>query len=96
MFLTILEKPAPNAIGSVLGYPVTDLYVGPITDTAAHQVAAFGDPQGQVVGIRQDFDFAFSDHAAWAEYERAFRGVGRAATVCRKATAFGILKTAAS
>jgi HK97 family phage major capsid protein len=96
IFLTILERPAANAMGSILGYPVTFLNVAPTADTVSSKVAAFGDPQGQVVGIRQDFSFEYSDHAAWAEYERTFRGVGRAGTITRRAQAFGVLKTAAS
>jgi HK97 family phage major capsid protein len=96
IFLTILERPAPNALGSILGYPVTLVNNAPSTDVVSSPVAAFGDGKGQVVGIRSDFKFEFSDHANWANYERTFRGVGRAGTVTRRSQAFGVLMTAAS
>jgi HK97 family phage major capsid protein len=91
IFLTALEAPSAKAIGSMFGYPITLGAVCPTTNAANAKVAAFGDPNGQVVGIRNDFDVQTSDHHKWDYYQRSFRIVGRAATKIRRATAFAVL-----
>jgi HK97 family phage major capsid protein len=96
LFQTMLETPAPGGIGSILGYPVTLAFVAPNTDGANKQVAAFGDPRSQSVGVRRDFVFESSDHYHWNTLQRAFRGWGRAATINRSATGSAILTTAAA
>jgi HK97 family phage major capsid protein len=96
IFLNALEAPTRGGIGSIYGYPVVMGYILPNTNAANGQVAAFGDPNGYVVGIRQDFDFASSDHFRWNTNERSFRIVGRAAGGIRRAQAFGILTLAAA
>jgi len=96
IFLTALESPTPKGIGSILGYPVTPVNVAPSTDGASQNIAAFGDPQGLVVGVRTDFTFEASDHYLWNTYQRSFRGVGRAGVKGRRATAFTILSTPAA
>ena len=96
IFLTALEAPAAKGIGSILGYPVTMVNVAPSADGASKSIAAFGDPQGLVVGVRTDFSFEASDHYLWNEFSRSFRGVGRAGVKGRKATAFTILSTPAA
>ena len=96
LFLSALEAPAAGAIGTILGYPVILCNVAPSTNSANSAIAAFGDPQGCVVGIRNDFEFASSDHHAWDYYQRSFRGVLRAGVKIRSSSAFAILKTAAS
>jgi HK97 family phage major capsid protein len=98
IFLTAFEAPTVNALGSILGYPVTSAYAAPapIGVQANAKVALFGDPGAQVVGMREDFAFEFSDHFKWANYERSFRGVARAGTTTRKASALGVLTLPAS
>lgn len=96
IFLNALEAPTRGGIGNIYGYPVVMGYVLPNTNAANGQVAAFGDPNGYVVGIRQDFEFASSDHFRWNTNERSFRIVGRAAGGIRRATAFGVLTLAAA
>lgn len=96
IFLTALEAPAPRGIGSILGYPVTPVNVAPSADGASKDIAAFGDPQSLVVGVRTDFSFESSDHYNWNTYQRSFRGVGRAGVKGRLATALSILSTPAA
>jgi HK97 family phage major capsid protein len=95
IFLGALEAPSYGAIGTILGFPVTPVMAAPNTDAAGQLVAAFGDRNGQVVGVRDDFVFESSDHYRWNTLERSFRAYGRAATGCRQANAFAILQTAA-
>jgi HK97 family phage major capsid protein len=95
IFLTALEAPNAGAIGSMFGYPITLGAACPSANTAGSKVAAFGDPNGQVVGIRKGFGFDASDHFRWDYLQRSFRGYGRCATKIRAATAFGIVTTAA-
>jgi HK97 family phage major capsid protein len=94
IFLGSLEAPSYGAIGTILGYPVVPVMAAPNTDGAGQLVAAFGDRNGQVVGVRDDFVFESSDHYRWNTLERSFRAYGRAATGCRQANAFAILQTA--
>ena len=96
IFLTALEAPTYGGIGSILGYPVTPGHALPSTNAAGAKVAAFGDPQGYIAGIRQDIEFASSDHYAFNTDERAFRGTARGAGKIRRADAFAILTTAAA
>ena len=95
IFLGALEAPSYGAIGTILGYPVTPVMAAPNTDGAGQLIAAFGDRNGQVVGVRDDFVFESSDHYRWNTLERSFRAYGRAATGCRQANAFAVLQTAA-
>jgi HK97 family phage major capsid protein len=98
IFLTAFEAPTVNALGSILGYPVTSAYAAPapVGVNVSTKCALFGDPNAMVVGMREDFAFEFSDHYKWANYERSFRGVGRAGVACRKASALAVLTTPAS
>ena len=95
IFLGALEAPSYWAIGTILGFPVVPVMAAPNTDGADKPVAAFGDRNGQVVGVRDDFVFESSDHYRWNTLERSFRAYGRAATGCRQTNAFAILQTAA-
>jgi HK97 family phage major capsid protein len=95
IFQTALEAPTVT-LGSILGAPITPVAAMPSADTASSKVAAYGDPNGFVVGIREDFNFEASDHYKWNALQRSFRGYGRAGVVGRKAGAFGILTNAAS
>lgn len=92
IFQTALEAPAHGAIGTILGYPVVLAFAAPSTNTANTKVFTFGDPNGQVVGVRTDFRFEGSDHHRWNTYERSFRGVGRAGTKIRRSQAFANLR----
>lgn len=91
IFLPANEAPTVGGIGSILGYPVTPAHVCPTTNAATAKVAVFGDPAGQVVGIRTDYAFEASDQHRWNTYERSFRGVGRAGTKIRRALAYAVL-----
>ena len=96
LFLNALEAPTPAGIGSILGYPVHLCHAAPNTDGAGKTVAAFGDPDSLVVGIREDFGFEATDAYRWNTYERSFRGVGRAGVKGRIATGGAVLTTAAN
>jgi HK97 family phage major capsid protein len=94
IFLGALEAPSYGAIGTILGYPVVPVMAAPNVDAPGKAIAAFGDRNGQVVGVRDDFVFESSDHYRWNTLERSFRAYGRAATGCRQTNAFAILQTA--
>ena len=96
IFLTALEAPTTKGMGSILGYPVVPSFAAPTTNTASSKVCVFGDPQGLVVGIGEDFLFEASDHVGFTTFERYFRGITRACTKIRRAAAFAVLSTAAS
>jgi len=96
IFLTATEAPSFGAMGSILGYPVIPSFAAPSANAASAKVAAFGDPNGLVVGVRKDFEFDGSDHAGWTTYSRVFRGVMRAGVRIRRAQAFGVLTLPAS
>lgn len=68
----------------------------PNTNAASSSIAAFGDRNGQVVAVRDDFTFETSDHYRWNTLERSFRAYGRAATATRRIDAFAILQTNAN
>lgn len=78
IFQTFTEVPKPGAIGSILGYPVIPTAIAPSTDGNAQPIAAFGDPEGVAVGIRQDLELATSDDIGFPQNLRAFRTLMRA------------------
>lgn len=96
IFLGALEGPKLNGIGSIMGFPVEQCMAAPYNNAANQPFAAFGDGDGQVVAIRDDFTFEFSDHYRWNTLERSFRAYGRAATGTRRSDAFAILATSAN
>jgi|GEM_PF-1736277 HK97 family phage major capsid protein len=96
IFQTALEAPNYGSIGSLFGYPVTMLMAGPNTDSAGQPVAAFGDPNCVVVGVRTDFNFEASDDFKFDQFERAFRGTGRAGVMGRRTDGAAVLKLAGS
>ena len=83
-------------IGSIMGYPVSLCHAAPLTNTVNSNVAVFGDPAAQVVGMRTDFRFDSSDQFRWNTLERSFRGWGRAGVKIRRATGLAVLTLAAS
>ena len=91
IFLTASEAPTAGGIGTLLGYPVTPTLAAPTANVATTKVAVFGDPDGQVVGIRNDVEMMSSDHHTWDTYQRSFRGIVRAGTKIRRALAFAAL-----
>lgn len=96
IFLTATEAPTPSGIGSILGYPVELAFAAPSANTTSSKVAVFGDPNGNVVGLRRDFGFEASEHHKWSQLQRSYRGFGRACNKIRRAQAFGVLTLAAS
>ena len=96
IFLTANEAPAPGGIGSILGYPVTLAHAAPSTNTAGNVIAVFGDPNGLVHGVRQDFEFKSSADFYFADNEIAFRAIARNMAKVRSATAFAKLTLAAA
>ena len=94
LFLSSIEAPSPGSIGTILGYPVILCNVAPSDNLANTPIATFGDPQGCIVGLRNDIELATSDHHAWDYYQRSFRGVIRAGVKIRSSQAFAVLKTA--
>lgn len=96
LFQTALEAPSPGAIGSILGYPVELVHAAPSADGVSKKIAAFGDPQSFVVGVRRDYGFEASDQHKWNTLQRSFRGWGRFGAKGRRALGTAILTTAAA
>jgi HK97 family phage major capsid protein len=96
IFLPSTDAPALGAIGSILGYPVILAHGANATDGVSKKIAVFGDTMGQAVCLRKDFEFAASDQAKFTEDSIVFRARARLAAKTKKATAFGVLTTAAS
>ena len=102
LFQTWLEVPQPGSIGSILGYPVHPTAIAPTTDGASQPVIAFGDPQGQRVGIRQDLELATSADIGFPQNLMAYRTLMRAGVKMLTTPAsttlkpFAVLTTSAS
>lgn len=96
IFLPAIDAPAPGAIGSILGAPVVLCHTANATDGVSKRIAVFGDAMGQAVCLRSDFEFAMSEQAKFTEDSVVFRARARGAAKTKKATAFGVLTTAAS
>lgn len=96
LFQNALEAPAPGAIGSILGYPVTLAGAMPSTDSAGNVIAVFGDPQGAAVGIRKQFELARSSDFQFDYNREAFRVIVRAGVIIKAATSFAKLTLASS
>ncbi len=92
LFQTYTEAPMPGGIGNILGYPVGLPSVAPTTNAPGYAVAAFGEPEGQAVGLRQDMEFATSDDIKFAENMRAFRCLARAGVKLKTLAASNTLK----
>jgi HK97 family phage major capsid protein len=96
LFQSALEAPSYGKIGSILGFPVNPAAAAPTTDSAGARVAAFGDPNALAVRIRRDMQISRSDQWAFDTDEIAFRMTMRGGIKIKAATAFQVLKTAAS
>jgi HK97 family phage major capsid protein len=77
LFQTFTEVPLAG-IGSILGYAVHPTDIAPSTDAAAQPVAVFGDPEGQVVGVRSDLELATSADIGFPQNLMAYRTLMRA------------------
>ena len=78
LFQTWLEVPQPGSIGSILGYPVHATAIAPTTDGPSQPIIAFGDPQGQRIGLRQDLELATSSDIGFPQNLMAYRTLMRA------------------
>jgi HK97 family phage major capsid protein len=96
IFLPAMDAPSFGAFGSILGYPVIPCHTANATDGVSKKIAVFGDRMGQAVCLRNDFEFVASDQAKFTEDSVVFRARARGAAKTKKATAFGVLTTAAS
>jgi HK97 family phage major capsid protein len=96
IFNTAIESPSFGAIGTIIGFPVHLVGAAPSTNGVSAKVAAFGDPKNQAVRIRRDLRVDRSEQWAFNTDELTFRGVVRAATKTKIATATAILTTAAA
>ena len=96
IFLPSIDAPSLGAIGSILGYPVVLSHTAPNVDGVSKKIAVFGDPMGEAVCLRSDFQFAASDQVKFTEDKTVFRARARAAAKVKQADAFGILTTAAA
>ena len=102
LFQTWLEVPNPDAIGSILGYPVHPTAIAPSTDGANQPIIAFGDPMGQAVLIRSDLELATSADIGFPQNLMAYHTLLRAGvkllTQASSTTLkpFAVLQTAAS
>lgn len=77
LFQTFTEVPM-NSIGSVLGYGIVPTNIAPNTDGSNQPVTAFGDPDGQVIGIREDLELATSADIGFPQNLMAYRTLIRA------------------
>lgn len=96
IFLPSTSAPAAGGIGTLLGYPIRLAHAAPSTDGVSKVVGVFGDPMGLGVALRRDLEIATSDQAKFTEDETVVRARARGAVKVKAATAFGMLKTAAS
>lgn len=96
IFHSALDAPSYGSIGTILGFPVATAAVAPTTDSAGARVAAFGDFMAEAVRIRRGITFDRSEQWAFDTDEITFRGTARAGAKVKAATAFQVLKTAAS
>ena len=96
IFLPASDAPSLGGIGTILGFPVILCHTANATDGVSKKIAVFGDRMGQAVCLRNDFEFAMSDQAKFTEDAIVFRARARGAAKTKKATAFGVLTTAAS
>ena len=78
IFQTWQEVPNPSSIGSILGNPVHPTAIAPSTDGNNQPVIAFGDPEGQAVGIRSDLEIATSADIGFPQNLMAYRTLMRA------------------
>jgi HK97 family phage major capsid protein len=92
IFQTALEAASPGAIGSILGSPVILGDACPTTDSTGAKVAVFGDPMGQAVGIRQDFEIQQSEHFRFTSNQIVYRALTRAGVQIKSATGSTTLK----
>ena len=96
IFNTAIESPSMGSIGTVLGFPVTQVPAAPSTDSTSSTIAAFGDPNAMAVRMRRDVRIDRSEHFAFNTDEITFRATLRAGAKIKAATGIQVLTTAAS
>jgi HK97 family phage major capsid protein len=79
----------------LVGFPVTWTAQAPSASTPGSKIAAFGEPNSYLVGIREDFDLGTGDGAKFAQNVRQIRAIARARCDMREATGWATLKLAA-
>jgi HK97 family phage major capsid protein len=108
-FLPILQKLRDGATGFLLkspletggewalvGYPVTWVAQAPSANTPGSKIAAFGQSDAYLVGVREDFEIGSSQHPLWNRIQRQIRGYARARCDMRESTGWATLKLAAN
>jgi len=102
IFQTWQEVPNPSSIGSILGHPVHPTAIAPSVDGANTTPFVFGDPEGQVIGIREDLELATSSDIGFPQNLLAYRTLLRAGVKMLTQPAsttlkpFAVLQTAAA
>lgn len=96
IFNTPLDAPSYGGLGTIFGFPVVTSPVCPSTDSAGNRVGAFGDFMAEAIRIRRGITFDRSKDWAFDTDEVTFRGTCRAGAKVKAATAFQVLKLAAS
>lgn len=77
LFQTFTEVPLAG-IGSIMGYAVHPTAIAPSTDAPNQPIAAFGDPEGQIAGVREDLELATSADIGFPQNLMAYRTLMRA------------------
>lgn len=96
IFLPAIDAPTVGGLGSILGYPVVASHAAQSTDGVSKKIAAFGDPLGEAVLLRKDFEWAASDQVKFLEDKTVFRARARVAAKIKQTDAFAVLTTAAA
>ena len=78
LFQVWTERPDIKGILSILGFAVHPTAIAPSTDGASQPVITFGDPDGQVNGIRADLELATSEDIGFPQNLLCFRTLLRA------------------
>jgi HK97 family phage major capsid protein len=96
IFLPSIDAPSMGGLGSILGAPVVLSHAAPSANTTSSKIAAYGDPKGLGINLREDFEFASSEDVKFTEDQVVFKGRARGAVKVKQASAFGVLTNAAS
>lgn len=72
LFQTFTEVPL-SGIGSILGNEVIPTNIAPSTDGPNQPITTFGDPDGQIVGVREDLELATSADIGFPQNLMAYR-----------------------
>jgi HK97 family phage major capsid protein len=78
----------------LIGFPVTWAAQAPSATTAGSKIAAFGEPNSYLVGVREDFEMGHADGTKFDQNIRLIRCLARARCDLREATGLATLKLA--